>query len=219
MKKDVIEITKFLHSMHNLKQLLRFKGMPGWDNTSIDRWDSVAEHSYRMALMAVLYHQYIKPKPNLEQVLKMILVHDIVELIANDYSPMKGHNNAGGHAFNDKAYEDKYERENAAANLIFKDLPQKIKKECIYLWKEYANAKLHKEKATKESKYAYALDKLEAGMQIIDWNDKNVTWSTDRTERTIKYIKEWSNYDKTLKTVAEILELEIKMMEKSDGNR
>ena len=214
MKKDIVEITKFLHTLYNLKQLLRFKGMPGWDNTSIDRWDSVAEHSYRMAIMAVLYHPYIKPRPNLEEVLKMILVHDIVELIANDYSPMKGHNNAGGHAFNNKAYKDKYERENLAANLIFKDLPKKIKKECISLWKEYANAKLYREKATKESRYAYALDKLEAGIQIVDWKDKNIKWDSERTERTIKYIKEWSSYDKTLKTIAKILESEIKKMER-----
>ncbi len=213
MNTDIEEITKFLHTMSNLKHLLRFKGMPGWENTAIDRWDSVAEHSYRMALMAVLYHPYIESKPNLEKTLKMILVHDIVELIANDYSPMKGHNGAGGHAFDMNAYKNKYERESVAAQIIFRDLPQATKEDCIALWKEYADTKLKDSEASSESKYAYALDKLEAGMQIVDWKENINKWTPERTERSSKYTEEWTKYDKTLSEVAEIIKAEMKGME------
>lgn len=214
MNTDIIQITKFLHTMNNLKHLLRYQGMPGWEGVQIDRWDSVAEHTYRMALMAMLYHPYIESKPNLERTLKMILVHDIVELIANDYSPMRGHNGAGGHAFDMNAYKDKYERESAAADIIFKDLPVDLKNECIGLWQEYAGTKLKGIDATAEGKYAYALDKLEAGMQIIDWKDKEFDWNAERTERNVKYTNEWAKYDPSLLQVAEFLKSEMQSMEK-----
>src|SRR3989304_2706645 len=111
MNTDITKITKFLHTMANLKKRLRFKDMPGWENANIDRWDSVAEHSYRMALMAVLYHPYLEQKPDLGKTLKMILVHDIVELIANDYSPMCRPCGASTPRFEMTASKDKYERE------------------------------------------------------------------------------------------------------------
>lgn len=200
--------------MKNLKNLLRFKGMPGWeDNTLITRWDSVAEHSYRMALMAVLYHSYIESKPNLEKTLKMILVHDIVELVANDYSPMKGHGGAGGHAFDLNAYKDKFERECAAAKIVFGELPDKLKNECIDLWCEYAESKLKKENASPEGRYAYALDKLEAMMQIVDWKDTLPSWEAERTDRSFKYAEEWTKYDKSLLEVTECLKSEMRQME------
>ena len=212
---DIAHVTEFLHTMQNLKNLLRFKGMPGWENnTLIQRWDSVAEHSYRMALMAVLYYPYIDSKPNLEKTLKMILVHDIVELVANDYSPMKGHNGAGGHAFDANAYKDKFEREGAAAQIIFSGLPGELKNECISLWREYAETKIKGEDATPEGRYAYALDKLEATMQIVDWGEKANEWNSERTEKSFAYAYEWSKYDKTLSEVCQILKSEMKKIEK-----
>ncbi|OHA93393.1 MAG: hypothetical protein A3H52_02640 [Candidatus Zambryskibacteria bacterium RIFCSPLOWO2_02_FULL_39_26] len=214
MNTDITKITKFLHTMANLKKQLRFKNMPGWENANIDRWDSVAEHSYRMALMAVLYHPYLEQKPDLGKTLKMILVHDIVELIANDYSPMRSHGGAGGHAFDIRAYKDKYEREKVAAGIIFKDLPESSMNECISLWTEYAGTKLKKTHATLEGKYAYALDKLEAEMQIVDWKNSIINWTSERTSRSSDYVIEWTEYEKALSEVEKILKSEMIEMEK-----
>ncbi len=214
MQTDSLEkITSFLHHMHAMKMALRYKGMPNWENTGIERWDSVAEHSYRMALMAVLYHPYIDEKPNLEKTLKMILVHDIVELLANDFSPMRTHDGAGGHAFDDQAYKTKYDRENDAAEKLFAELPTELGTECVALWKEYAQTKLIPNESTAEGRYAYALDKLEAEMQIVDWAGGGL-WNSEKTEHSVAYTNEWTSYDPALSHVAQILGREMKNIEK-----
>ena len=73
---DLIKILKFSHEIYKVKNLLRYKGMPGWENDNIERWDSVAEHSYRMALMSVMISPYLQEKINLEKVLKIILLSE-----------------------------------------------------------------------------------------------------------------------------------------------
>ena len=39
------QILDFTHLIYELKKILRFKNMPGWENADWERWDSVAEHS------------------------------------------------------------------------------------------------------------------------------------------------------------------------------
>ena len=211
--KELEQILGFLHQMSAVKNLLRYKGMPGWEHAHIERWDSVAEHQWRFALMAVMYHKYIADKPDLLKTVKMILVHDIVELLAVDYSPVATHKGAGGHAFSDKAYTTKFEREEAAAHEIFRSLPEEQRDECIALWREYAMTKLEPETSTPEGRYAYALDKLEAQIQIVDWNGGG-TWTAERTEQSKKYAGEWSAYDPALSYVCNLLVEEMRRFEK-----
>ena len=113
-----------------------------------------------------------------------------------------------------RAYKDKYEREKAAAGIIFKDLPESSINECISLWTEYAGTKLKKAHATLEGKYAYALDKLEAEMQIVDWKNSITNWTSERTSRSSDYVIEWTEYEKALSEVEKILKSEMIEMEK-----
>lgn len=211
-QEDLVKILNFTHEMQKVKHLLRFKGMPGWENQSIERWDSVAEHSYRMALLAVMVAPYLKEQIILEKVLKMILVHDIVEIMALDYSPMASHGNGGGHAFNHDAFMEKYNREIQAANNIFKDLPEELSNEFIGLFTEYINTKANKDLSTCEGRFAYALDKIEATIQIIDWKKESKNWEKERFEKSMEYMHTWSDYDPALKSFADLIEKEAELL-------
>lgn len=205
---DARKILEFTHTLSGIKNLLRFKGMPYWEDADWERWDSVAEHSYRMAMLAVLISPYLEVPVNLEKVLKMTLVHDIVELITNDHSPMAKHLDGGGHAFDPKAFADKYERETKAAEFIFKDLPNETRDEFIGLFREYIGTKASPESATPEGKFAYALDKIEAVIQIIDWRKPKSNWSKDHYDKSMSYMNEWSNYDPSLIDICGLIQQE-----------
>lgn len=210
MNKDLIKILSFTHEMQKIKNILRFKDMPGWENDNIERWDSVAEHSYRMALLAIMIAPYLEKKLSLEKVLKIILIHDIVEIQALDYSPIASHGNGGGHAFNEGAFQEKYKREIIAAENIFKELPEDLYKEFIALFNEYVNTKANKDISTLEGRFAYALDKLEATIQIIDWRKDSKNWEEDNFTKMMQYMHEWTDYEPTLKSFADLIEQEAK---------
>lgn len=161
-----------------------------------------------MALLAVMLEPYIKTKVNLLKTLRMILIHDIVELTAKDFNPVAKHNKGGGHAFNHKAFNEKYQREINAAEEVFKELPKNFKKEFKSLFREYIGTKASPETATPEGKFAYALDKIEAAIQIIDWRAPKKNWQKEYFEKSMKYLFEWSSYDQTLKSFCDLIRKE-----------
>ncbi|MEK9201063.1 MAG: HD domain-containing protein [Patescibacteria group bacterium] len=205
---DAQKILEFTHTLSGVKKLLRFKGMPYWEDADWERWDSVAEHSYRMAMLAILISPYLETPVNLERVLKMTLIHDIVELITNDHSPMAKHLDGGGHAFDPKAFADKYERETKAAEFIFKDLPGETRGEFVDLFREYIDTKAFPKTATPEGKFAYALDKIEAVIQIIDWRTPKSNWPQEHYEKSITYMNEWGSYDPFLAKICGLIQQE-----------
>jgi putative hydrolases of HD superfamily len=209
---DLVKILNFSHEIYKVKNLLRYKGMPGWENDNIERWDSVAEHSYRMALMAVMISPYLEEKINLEKVLKMILIHDIVEILALDYSPIGSHGNGGGHAFNENAFQEKYKREMTAAENIFKNLPNDLYKDFLGLFTEYISTKADEKNATNEGRLAYALDKIEATVQIIDWRKESKNWEINNFTKQMEYMHKWADYDLNLKNLANLVEIEAKKL-------
>ncbi|MFA6585835.1 MAG: HD domain-containing protein [Candidatus Paceibacterota bacterium] len=208
MEQELTKILKFTHELNKVKNLLRFKGMLGWENENIKRWDSVAEHSYRMALLAVMIAPYLKEKVSLEKVLKIILVHDIVEIIALDHNAFVLDKNGGGHAFDEKAFNKKYKMETAAAEIIFKSLPKGLYLEFKNLFADYINTKARKEFSTKEGRFAYALDKIEAVVQIIDWKKESRNWEKESFEKSMNYMHEWSDHEPVLKYLANLIENE-----------
>lgn len=72
------KILKFLALSEKLKSELRHSWL------SNGRRESVAEHSWQMAIMSMLIHPHLEKPVDLEKTLKMILVHDLVESITGD---------------------------------------------------------------------------------------------------------------------------------------
>ncbi len=208
MKPELAQILEFTHTLGGLKNLLRFKGMPFWEDAHWERWDSVAEHSHRMALLAIMLYPHLSTPITLEKTLKIILIHDVVELLTSDYSPMGKHGNAGGHAFDNQAFTTKYEREMAAAKQLFSALPPDQGIEFVNLFEEYINTKAFPGKATSEGKFAYALDKIEAVIQIIDYRKLNSDWSQEHFDKSMQYMFEWTSYDPGLLAFCELIRKE-----------
>lgn len=138
---DVAGIIKFLHDAEKLKTLLRHSWL------SSGRRESVAEHSWRLALMAILINPYLKRPTNIAKTIKMAIVHDLVEIHYTD-----------NWAFN-KAPVDKETQERRALIKLIKPLSQELKQEIIDLWEEFEAAK------TSEALFAKFLDKTEVLLQ------------------------------------------------------
>jgi len=109
------------------------------------RYENDAEHSWHLALMAFLLSEYASDKDlDLLKVVKMVLIHDIVEIDAGDTF-----------CYDVKGYEDKNEREEKAADRIFGLLPEEQENELKAIWREF------EEMQTPEAKYAASLDRFQ----------------------------------------------------------
>lgn len=118
-----------------------------------------AEHSWHLALMAMILSEYAySPKVDINRAIRMAIVHDLVEVYAGDTF-----------AYDEKANEDKLEREEASAVKLFGILPEDQGKEMYLLWKEFDTME------TPDSIYAAALDRLQPF--ILNYNTQGHTWA------------------------------------------
>ena len=83
MNTDVESILKLMNVAEKLKSVLRHSWL------SSGRRESVAEHTWQMALLALLVAKHLEKPVNLEHTLKMILIHDLVEAEAGDIPFLK----------------------------------------------------------------------------------------------------------------------------------
>lgn len=113
--------------------------------TDGSRQEDSAEHSWHLALMAIVLSDYAEEKEiDILRVLKMVLIHDLVEIDAGDT-----------YCYDEKANGDKTEREIKAADRIFGLLPQNQSEELRFLWEEFET------RQTAEARFAAALDRLQ----------------------------------------------------------
>lgn len=105
------------------------------------RKENDAEHSWHLALMAVLLKEYSNEEVDLSKVVPMVLIHDLVEIDAGDT-----------YAYDEVGAATKAERETKAADRIFGLLPEDQKKWFRELWEEF------EEYQTPEARFAHVLD-------------------------------------------------------------
>lgn len=108
------------------------------------RKENDAEHSWHLALSAVLLREHIKEDVNLEKVMIMVLIHDLVEIDAGDT-----------YAYDSEGAKTKREREVKAADRIFGMLPEDQGKYFRSLWDEF------EEYETADAKFAHLLDNFQ----------------------------------------------------------
>ena len=142
MRADDIEgVLLFLRAAERLKTVMR----SGW--TSDGQQESVAEHTWRLCLMAMLLYGHT-PGIDLARLLKMCLIHDLGEAIGGDVpAPVQ------------KARESKADQERSDLLQLIAPLPPVLRQEIIELWDEYEAA------GSPEAKVAKGLDKLETILQ------------------------------------------------------
>lgn len=113
-----------------------------------DRHENDAEHSWHLAMMTIVLAEHSNMPIDILKVLKMVLIHDIVEIDAGDtfiYDTIKNHTNT--------------EEERIAAERIFGLLPVEQSKEFIEIWKEFEDG------ITNEAKFAKSMDRFEPLLQ------------------------------------------------------
>lgn len=130
----------FIMEIDRLKAVLRRTLIAGGS-----RRENTAEHSWHISLMAMALHEHaVDPKPDLNHTIKLLLVHDIVEIDAGDTF-----------AYDSQGYADKEEREQAAAGRIFGLLPEDQAASLMALWREFEDME------TPEAVFAAAIDRIQ----------------------------------------------------------
>lgn len=131
----------FLVEVDKMKQVLRATLV-----MDKSRYENDAEHSWHFALMTMLLYEYAghRDDVNLFRVLKMALVHDLIEVYAGD-TP----------AYDVAGNETKADREKEAADRLFALLPEDQGAEVRALWEEFDAME------TPDSRYASAIDRLQ----------------------------------------------------------
>lgn len=125
--------------------------------TDASKHENDAEHSWHLAVMVMVLGEYFDKDTDTLKVMKMVLVHDLVEIYAGDT-----------YLYDEKGYEDKAKREQEAADKLFAMLPQEQKDEFMGLWHEF------EAKNTKESKFAAVLDRLQP--VLLNYSTKGKAW-------------------------------------------
>ena len=168
------EYIKFLNVIEKLKCNTRHS----W--TSSGRHESVAEHSWRLAVMAMLCADEY-PDLNINKVIKMCLIHDLGEALTGDVPAFL------------KTDENEKEEEKAIESLLTL-LPTDTKEELSALFEEMGSLK------TDEAKLYKSLDNIEA---LISHNEADIsTWISREYEENLTYGQknsEWSFWTKELR--------------------
>ncbi|MBM7869697.1 putative hydrolase of HD superfamily [Clostridium pascui] len=143
---------QFIVEIDKLKHIFRQNIVTGTTRNEND-----AEHSWHLAIMAMMLYEYSKVPVDVLQVIKMVVIHDLVEIYAGDT-----------YCYDEKGYEDKAEREERAAERLFGMLPGDQSEEVWNLWREFEELK------TSEAKFAACLDRVQP--LILNYNTNGHTW-------------------------------------------
>lgn len=150
----------FIHEIDKLKYIQRRTRL-----FNSDRSENDAEHSWHLAMMTIVLAEHANVKVDVLKVLKMVLIHDIVEIDAGDiflYDTKVSHTNT--------------EAERKAAERIFGLLPKDQAEELIALWEEFEACE------TEEAKFAKSMDRFEPLLQNVSnnggtWKEYDVDYS------------------------------------------
>jgi len=131
--------------------------------SNLKRVESNAEHSWHIAMFIMLFEKELPDNANIKRMLKLALMHDLVEIYAGDTF-----------AFDMEGRATKKEREMKAAQKLFSQLPEDLHKEFRDLFEEYEQAQ------TTESKIVKSFDKIQALLQAlcsegIPWTTQNIS--------------------------------------------
>ncbi|MDD6279907.1 MAG: HD domain-containing protein [Oscillospiraceae bacterium] len=122
-----------------------------------ERKENDSEHSWHIALMAFLLAEYSEKTIDVLKTMKMLLIHDIVEIDAGDT-----------YCYDAEGYKTKAEREEKAAQRIFGLLPENQCSELYALWREFEDG------SSDEAKFAAVLDRIQP--LILNYTKNGISW-------------------------------------------
>lgn len=153
-----------------------------------DRKENDAEHSWHIAIMAILLSEYANSEIDVTKVIKMLLLHDIIEIDAGDT-----------YCYDAVGNSTKAEREEKAAQRIFGLLPEDQYRDFYGLWREFEDS------TTKEARFAAVLDRLQPLMLNytkggISWQEHGI-YKEQVLKRNENYFSESDELEKLIRSV------------------
>jgi len=152
---------EFLKEIDDLKQILRQTVL-----TKDRRQENDAEHSWHLAMLVITLSEYSNdPSIDILRTVKMVLIHDIIEIDAGDTF-----------CYDDYDRKAKTEKERKAAHRIFGILPEKQAQELIDLWEEFEAME------TPEAQFAAAADRLQP--LLLNYFSEGYAWKKHGIKRS-----------------------------------
>ncbi len=156
-----IDNTRLVTILDFLKEIEKLKYVERAIMTSkLDRYENSAEHSWHMGLVLLTLQDQF-PGADLSKMLKMVLIHDLVEIYAGDTKPFLPQEKA-----------TQISREQEASKRLFSQLPADLNGEFTALFNEF------EQQETKEAKIVKSCDKIQAMMQNVLSHGK--TWKENK---------------------------------------
>ena len=143
---------QFILEVDKLKNVIRRTYVSGGE-----RHENSAEHSWQLALMALTLAEHANEPVNVAHVMKMVVIHDIVEIDAGDT-----------YFFDDAGTADKAMREQKAADRLFGLLPADQAAELHQLWDEF------EARETPEARFANAIDRVMP--LLLNYETRGKSW-------------------------------------------
>lgn len=123
----------------------------------LPRRENDAEHSFSLAIAAAVLAEYSNEPVEISKVMKMVLVHDAVEIYAGDT-----------YCYDDEGAKTKEAREKAAAEKIFGTLPEEQAAEYRALWDEFER------NDTPEARFSNAMDRIQP--LLLNYSREGYSW-------------------------------------------
>ncbi len=199
MPSDIQKVFDFTTYLEGFKKIERFVGQYFWkDYPAPKKYESDADHTWRMAMMLVALERHLSQPIDFKKAMKMVLIHDIPEIIAGDVSPLgKDGTGKDSPAYNTQAADQKYQKEKAAAEHIFAKLPALDADDLLALWHEF------EAQSSYEARVVKAIDKLEGKLQAFEYT--NGTMFKEHFDFTMKYGSHTYSADPATKEFGDIL--------------
>lgn len=122
-----------------------------------NRKENDAEHSWHIAILAFMLAEYSNEPVDVLRVVKMTLLHDVVEIDAGDT-----------YCYDKEGYKSKAEREENAARRIFGLLPEDQQQEYYTLWREFEDG------TSPEARFAAVLDRIQP--LLLNYTKGGISW-------------------------------------------
>lgn len=155
-----------------------------------DRKENDAEHSWHLSLMAFMLAEYSSEPVDVTHVMKMVILHDVVEINAGDT-----------YCYDTEGYKSKAEREEKSAQRIFGLLPDDQRQEFYGLWREFEDCQ------TPDAKFAALLDRLQP--LLLNYSKSGISWrehgisQKQVTDRNLAYFDSAPELGDVIKQVIE----------------
>lgn len=173
---------EFLIEVDKLKQVFRQSRLS--DNS---RHENDAEHSWHLCMMVMTLEEYAEEGTDILKCIKMLLIHDIVEIYAGDT-----------YLYDEKGNSDKLEREKAAAEKIYGMLEREQGEYFKALWNEFDKGE------TKEANFANILDRVQPIM--LNYLTEGVMWKQHGISKKQVMDKGWRIFKNAHKNIAKYME-------------